>query len=102
MRIEVIGRNLDVTDAIRTHAETKADKLPRYYDGVQLVTFRLSREDHHHKGVFGVELQIDVEKHKDFISRASGEDLYAAIDEVVHKGTRQLAEFKEQLKNGKR
>ena len=102
MRIEVVGRNLEITDAIRQHAEEKAQKLPRYYDGVQLITFRLSRVDHQHHGRFGVELQVDVEKHDDFIAHADDEDLYTAIDAAVSKSARQLTDFKERLKTGKR
>lgn len=102
MRIEVIGRNLEVTDAIRSHAESKAEKLPRHFDHIQQITFRLSREDHQHKGSFGVELVVDVEKHDDFVCHASHEDLYAAIDQAVTKSSRQLTDFKEKLKLGKR
>jgi putative sigma-54 modulation protein len=102
MRIEVIGRNLEVTDAIRQHAEAKAQKLPRFFDGVQLMTFRLAREDHQHHGKFAVELVVDVEKHDDFVSHATAEDLYGAIDAVVQKASRQLTDFKEKLKMGKR
>jgi putative sigma-54 modulation protein len=102
MRIEVIGKNLEITDAIRQHAEEKAEKLPRYYDGVQQITFRLGRVDHQHHGRFGVELQVDVEKHDDFIARADDEDLYTAIDAAVTKSARQLSDFKERLKTGKR
>jgi putative sigma-54 modulation protein len=102
MRIEVIGRNLEVTDAIREHAEAKAGKLPKYFDHIQQITFRLSREDHQHRGSFGVELVVDVEKHDDFVSSCSHEDLYTAIDQAVQKAGRQLTDFKEKLKLGKR
>ena len=102
MRTDVVGRNFQITDAIRTHAEAKADKLPRYFDGVQQITFRISRQDHHHTTSFDVELVVDVEKHEDFVSHAQGEDVYAAIDQVVAKSSRQLTDFKEKLKLGKR
>jgi ribosomal subunit interface protein len=102
MRIEVIGRNLDVTAAIREHTEGKTQKLTKYYDGIQSVIVRLSREDHHHRGNFGVELVVSVLKHDDFVSHEVGEDLYACIDAVIQKGSRQLSEFKEQLRNGKK
>src|SRR4051812_43111441 len=94
MRIEVIGRNLEVTDAIREHTEAKASKLPKYFDHIQQITFRLGREDHQHKGSFGVEVVVDVEKHDDFVAHASHEDLYAAIDLAVQKSVRQLTDFK--------
>lgn len=99
MRIEVVGRNLEVTPAIRKHAESKVEKLPKFFNGIQQVTVRVSREDHHHHGEFGVELVIDVQGHADFVSHAKGEDLYAAIDSVVQKGSRQLSEFKEKLRD---
>lgn len=102
MRTEVVGRNVEVTDAIRGFAETKADKLHKYYDGVQLITWTLSRVDHAQRGLFEVELVIDVEKHDDFIAHAQGEDLYATIDLALGKGVRQLTDFKEKLKMGKR
>jgi putative sigma-54 modulation protein len=102
MRIEVIGRNLEVTDPIRKHAEAKAQKLPRYFDGIQLITFRLSREDHQKHGQYRVELVVDVEKHEDFVCHADHEDLYSAIDAAAQKSTRQLTDFKEKLKLGKR
>lgn len=98
MRIEVIGRNLEITDAIREHAEGKAAKLPKYYDQIQQITFRMTPEDHQHKGSFGVELVVDVAKHDDFVAYASHEDLYTAIDQAVQKVTRQLTDFKEKLK----
>jgi ribosome-associated translation inhibitor RaiA len=45
---------------------------------------------------------VDVEHHDDFVVHASDEDLYAAIDAAVAKSTRQLTDFKEKLKLGKR
>jgi len=99
MRIEVIGKsNLAVTEAMRTHAASKAEKLPKFFDGVQLVTFLLSKADHAHTPQFTVELVVDVEKHADIVANVVGEDLYAAIDQAVQKGIRQLTELKERLK----
>ena len=102
MRIEVVGRNLEVTEAIRQHAEAKAAKLPRFFDGVQQVVIRIGREDHQHRGLFGVELTVDVEKHPDFVANCTDEDLYKCIDAAVQKAARQLTDFKEKLKLGKR
>jgi putative sigma-54 modulation protein len=101
MRIDVVGRQIEVTDAIRTHAEEKAGKLPTFYDGVQAVRVTLSREDHHTHGRFHAEVVADVQKHADFVSHATHEDLYAAIDEAAKKVSRQLTEFKERLKQSR-
>ncbi len=102
MRIEVVGRHFDMTDPIREYAERKAEKLPRHYDQIQMITFRVNGEDHHHTSEFMVELVIDVEHHNDFVATAKEHDVYKAIDQVIAKGVRQLTDFKDKLKTGKR
>ncbi|MEL7482915.1 MAG: ribosome-associated translation inhibitor RaiA, partial [Planctomycetota bacterium] len=84
---------------IRAHAEDKAGKLTRYYDGVQQITVRLRKPDHHsNHPTYEVELTADAEKHNDFVGTATGDDLYLAIDGAVQKVARQLTDFKEKLK----
>lgn len=100
MRIDVIGKHIDITDAIRTFAQQKGEKLPKHYDGVQQITFRVE-VDPRKKG-FRCELVCDVEHHDDFVADVHHEDLYAAIDDAVDKVSRQLTAFKEKLKQGKR
>ncbi len=101
MRIDVIGKHIEITDAIRAFAETKSGKLTRYLDGmIQRITVRLE-PDPRKKG-FHAEVVADVEHHEDFVSNAHHEDMYAAIDLAVDKSARQLAEFKDQLKQSKR
>lgn len=101
MRIDVIGKHLDITDALRTFATDKSAKLVKHLeDGVQQITVRLEQLAHN-KG-FHAEITVDVVKHEDFVANATHADLYAAIDEAVDKAARQLTDFKEQLKNNKR
>ena len=96
MRIDVIGKHLEVTPAIKQYAETKAGKLPRYFDGTQAVRVLVEKGTN---GSFLVEIAVDVEHHKDFIAHAKAEDLYACIDTAVDKASRQLRDFKEKLRN---
>lgn len=98
MRIDVVGTNLQLTEAIRQHAAAKAEKLPKYFDGVQQITFRIAREDHQQRATYDVEMIIDVVKHEDLVCHARGPDLYAAIDQVVHKGVRLVTDFKDRLR----
>jgi len=100
MRIDVIGKQMDVTEAIRQYADQKAAKLVKHYDGVQQITLRLEA-DPRKKG-FRAEVIADVEHHDDFVAETHHEDLYAAIDEATDKVARQLTGFKEKLKQNKR
>ncbi len=102
MRINVVGKGIEITDAIKLHAESKADKLPRYFDGVQQITITVSHEESHPRGQLTAEIVVDVEKHEDFVAHATGDDLYLVIDAVVQKASRQLSDFKEKLKLGHR
>lgn len=102
MRTNVVGRNIEVTEAIRQHADGKAQKLLKYLDVIKEITVSLTKGDHHKHGEFEAELIVGVLHREDFVLRAKHEDLYAAIDEVVHKGVRELSEYKERLKGEKR
>ncbi|PHQ82856.1 MAG: ribosomal subunit interface protein [Phycisphaera sp.] len=97
MRIDVVGLKFELTDAIREYAESKSEKLTRYFDRTQMITIRLS-ERTKRAGEFDVEIVTDVEKHENFVSTASGDDLYLTIDSAVNKMSRQLTDFKEKLK----
>ncbi|MEZ6234452.1 MAG: ribosome-associated translation inhibitor RaiA [Phycisphaerales bacterium] len=102
MRIDVTGQHLAINDGLRTHAEQKVSKLTRYYDHVQQITVRVDHEPKHVDNPFSVELIVDVEHHDDFVARAEGADVYVVIDHAVDKAARQLKDFKERLKLGKR
>ena len=97
MRIDVIGRHMDITDAIRQYAEGKAEKLTKYFDGTQQIRIYLDTPAGKTKE-FQVEIAVDVVKHQDFIAHAHGPDLYACIDDCVEKSARQLRDFKEKLR----
>ncbi len=102
MRFDVVGLNVEVTDAIREYAETKSSKLTKFFDGIQQIVFRLSNEDHQQHSTFNVEVTTSVVKHDDFVANASGDDLYTAIDTAVHKSTRQIKDYKEKLRQAQR
>lgn len=102
MRIDVVGKHLEVTDPIRAFAVEKAGKLPKHLDLIQQITVRLESATHKNTKSFHAEVVADVEHHDDFVGNAENGDLYAAIDAACDKVARQLTTFKEKLKNSKR
>lgn len=98
MRIDVIGKHMEITEAIQKYAEGKVQKLTKYFDGTQQIRVYLESPAGKTKE-FEVEVVVDVVKHDDFISRAKGPDLYACIDDCVEKSARQLRDFKEKLRS---
>lgn len=98
MEITVIGRHLDLTDAIREYATEKALKFPRYYDRVQSVQVIAGKDDRHS---YEVELIVHVGGHDHFVARGKGDDLYACIDDTTDKIERQLTDHKQKQRNRK-
>lgn len=100
MRIEVIGKHMTVTDAIRSFCEQKAGKLLKFFDGgVQMITVRVEESQHKTTKSFRAEVTVDVVGHDDFVANDEGPDMYACIDHAVEKAARQLHDHKEKLRD---
>ena len=89
-----IGRNLEITDAMRSYAEDKLDKLDRFFENIVDVKVIMS---YNHKSGGGtparVEVQLNV-PHGIVRAEEDGVDTYAAVDLVLDKLERQLKRFK--------
>ena len=98
MRTNIIGlHSIEVTDAIRNHAESKVKKLDKFKDLVQQIDIKFWKENTA-KESFSVEIAVDVVNHTDFIAKADGHDLYLVIDDAITKVGRQLNSHREKLK----
>ena len=98
MRIDVVGKHIEVTPAIQEYAQKKAEKLNKVFDGTQSIQI-LVESPQGKKSEFHVEVVVDVVKHDDFIAKAVGPDLYAVIDDAVDKALRQVRDFKDKLRS---
>jgi len=98
MEIKTVGRQIDITPAIREHAESKASKLPRYFDRITEIEVLIKQPENR---TFQVELLVAAEHTDGFAAKASGDDLYLSIDQAVLKMERQLTDHKERLRNRK-
>lgn len=95
MRIEVTGRRLDLTDAIEEHANKKAEKILKHYDGVLEIEIVLDQES---ATEFTAETIVNVVKHDPLVGKSRRQDIYAAIDASIEKASRQVQEHKERLR----
>ena len=92
---KLTGRNIDVTDAMRSYAEDKLEKLERFSD--QIVDAKVVMSyDSGSSDPARVEVQLNV-PHGIVRAEESGQDTYAAVDKVVDKLERQLKRFKGKL-----
>ena len=98
MRFTITGKHIEITEAIRQHAEEKTSKLPKYYDSVNQIEVIVDKES---GGNTSVEIIARGEHSKIFIATEAGEDAYKCIDIAVHKLERQLRKQKTKERNNK-
>jgi putative sigma-54 modulation protein len=92
MQLTITGHHIDVTPALRSKVETKLSKLERHFDNVTDVHCILTVEKLQHKAEATVHLSGGT-LHADAIE----EDMYAAVDALVDKLSRQVKKHKEKL-----
>jgi len=94
MKIEITGRQIDVTPALKEHAEEKLSKLDRLLDPTAEAHVVLSISRHRHIA----EIQIKA-GHLVLSGAEETGDLYASIGEVVDKLERQALKHKEKVRD---
>jgi len=97
VNITVKARHMDVTDAIRTHVESKVQRLPRYYDGIQSVEVILDVEAEHTV----VEMIVSARRKSTFVATQRNADLYAGVDQCLAKIVEQLRRHKDKVRDHK-
>lgn len=99
MLFTITGKHIEITEAIRKHAEEKTSKLPKYYNGINQVEVIIDGEP---SGNTSVEIIARGEHSKIFVVTETGEDAYRCIDIAVRKLERQLRRKKGKERDNKR
>ena len=98
MLFTITGKHIEITDAIRKHAEEKTSKLPKYYDSINHVEVLIDGKE-------GSNVSVEViargEHNKVFVVTETGDDAYKCIDVAVHKLERQIRRKKTKERNNK-
>lgn len=92
MKVQVRGRNIDVTAALKDYVEKRIRKLERYLDnmGDAQVTLTVERESHR------IEVTVPINGMILRGEETTG-DMYASIDLVVEKLEKQIEKYKGRL-----
>src|ERR1051325_775222 len=93
LQIHVTGRHLSVTDPIKDYAQKKIENIgldfPRILDAHVILDVEKHRQT--------AEVILHCGNHIVIEAKAESDDLYASIDEVVAKATRQLRKAKTKI-----
>jgi putative sigma-54 modulation protein len=92
MQLTITGHHIDVTPALKSKVESKLSKLERHIDHLTDIHCILTVEKLRHKAEATVHLSGGT-IHADAIE----DDMYAAVDALVDKLSRQVTKHKEKL-----
>ncbi len=95
MNILVKAPHVPVTEAVRQHVEGKVSKLPRFYDNVRTIEVTLDKE----AGKSVVEIVVSASRKNTFVATHRDDDMYAALDQCLHKITEQLRRHKDRVRD---
>lgn len=90
MNLNLTGRHLEITPAIREHVISKFDKVKRHFDNVIDVSVVLSVDKLEQKAEASVHLSG-----KTIFAETADENLYVAIDALIESLDRQVLKYKE-------
>ncbi|HEX6852340.1 MAG TPA: ribosome-associated translation inhibitor RaiA [Candidatus Polarisedimenticolaceae bacterium] len=97
MRMNIVGRHVEVTPALKRFAMEKLGKLDKLIDGPLEAHVVLAVEKHRHLAEIQVKSKVGI-----FSGSKETADLYASIGDVVDKITAQAHRQKEKLQERKR
>ena len=97
MKLRITAKNIRLTDAIREHAQSKVDKLDKFFEtGYAEMVLSVNKKINQR-----AEITIHADKKK-FTGRAVEGDLYKAIDNAILKIEAQIRKSKGKYVAGKR
>ncbi|MCL1825318.1 MAG: ribosome-associated translation inhibitor RaiA [Betaproteobacteria bacterium] len=92
MNLNITGHHVEVTDAIHAYTSEKIDRVVRHSDNVTSVNVILSVDKLNQKAEVTVHL-----RGKDIHVECVDADLYAAIDALADKLSRQMQKHKQKI-----
>ena len=98
MLFTITGKHIEITEAIRTHAEEKTSKLPKFYSSINQIEVIIDEAPGDN---ISLEIIARAEHSNIFIVTETDDDAYKCIDLAVHKLERQLKRKKTKERNNK-
>jgi len=97
MHKKITFRAMDHSDAIEQHVLHKAEKLDKFFKREPLpITIEIILDAHYEHHFFNAEIIVN-SKNYHLVVCTQGSDMYAMIDEAIHKMIRSIAHKKEEM-----
>jgi putative sigma-54 modulation protein len=99
----ITGKHTEVPASVKSYAEEKTEKLPKFYDVINRIEVIIDgKEGSKEAGNIAVEIILRAERKKIFVVKEKGSDVYACIDLATHKLEQQLKKAKTKERDEKK
>ena len=97
MQVQITGRHMELTHALKQRTEKELSQFPRYFDNIVYVHVTFS------EAKVGNQAGLEVKVYGDVLSvSAKGDNPFAALELATDKMKRRLRDYKQRLKERKR
>lgn len=94
MKYQIIGKNIEVTEGIRSAIEKKLSRMDKYFIINDNVTARAVVRSYH----VGAKVEVTIfTPQMDFRAEVQNDDLYAAVDEAIDRLEGQMRKLKTRM-----
>jgi len=101
MNLSVAARQLDMTDAIKTHIEHSVDSLKKFNLDIISTRVVVAADERNGKKGFGVEFLVNLKDKGTVVITQVDKDVYAAIDLAIERTKKSLRRYSDKIKDHK-
>jgi putative sigma-54 modulation protein len=97
--IKIIGKHIDITEAIRAEIEEKISGLPKFYSSI--IDVEVIVEGSKDGVTNSVEIIVRARHNHTFVAKEVGQDIFGCVEEVIRKIERQITKQKQKERDNK-
>ena len=101
MNLSIVGKQLELTEAIKAHVESGKDSLKKYNLDIISTRVVLSADEKNGKKGFSAEFAINLAHMNTVVIKQKDKDLYAAIDLAIERAKKVLRRHHDKITNYK-
>ncbi len=90
MNLSIVGKQLELTDAIKDHVQGAADSLKKYNLDIISTRCVLSADEKNGKKGFSIEFAINLAHMNTVVIKQKDKDVYAAVDLAIERAKKVL------------
>lgn len=90
MNMSLVGRQLELTDAMKTHIESAIESLKKYHLDIIATRVAVSADEKNGKKGFSVEFSINLPHKNTIVVKQKDKDVYAAVDLAIERAQKVL------------